>query len=62
MASTTSRLLTGARFLEATLNSLAMTNVASVLNAKKHKKTAKEILDEEKEETGEEEEEREEEH
>ncbi len=47
--------------LRATLNSLAMTNVASVLNAKKHKKTAKEILDEEKEETGEEEE-REEEH
>ena len=40
--------------LRATLNSLAMTNVASVLNANKHKKTIKEILeeeDEEKEET-----------
>ena len=35
--------------LRATLNSLAMTNVASVLNANKHKKTLKEILDEEKE-------------
>ena len=35
--------------LRATLNSLAMTNVASVLNAKKHKKTVKELLDEEKE-------------
>ena len=33
--------------LRATLNSLAMTNVASVLNANKHKKTLKEILDEE---------------
>ena len=33
--------------LRATLNSLAMTNVASVLNANKHKKTIKEILDEE---------------
>ena len=36
--------------LRATLNSLAMTNVASVLNAKKHKKTIKEVLDKEKEE------------
>ncbi len=36
--------------LRATLNSLAMTNVASVLNSKKHKKTVKELLDEEKEE------------
>lgn len=35
--------------LRATLNSLAMTNVASVLNANKHKKTLKEILDEENE-------------
>ncbi len=33
--------------LRATLNSLAMSNVASVLNANKHKKTLKEILDEE---------------
>ena len=33
--------------LRATLNSLAMTNVASVLNANKHKKTIKEILEEE---------------
>ena len=32
--------------LRATLNSLAMNNVASVLNANKHKKTIKEILDE----------------
>ncbi len=32
--------------LRATLNSLAMTNVASVLNAKKHKKSIKDILDE----------------
>ncbi len=32
--------------LRATLNSLAMTNVASVLNAKKHKKTINELLDE----------------
>ena len=39
--------------LRATLNSLAMTNVASVLNANKHKKTRKEILfeDEEEEDT-----------
>ena len=36
--------------LRATLNSLAMTNVASVLNANKHKKTIKEILEEEDEE------------
>ena len=40
--------------LRATLNSLAMTNVASVLNSKKHKKTIKELLDEEKEENEEE--------
>ena len=32
--------------LRATLNSLAMSNVASVLNAQKRKKTKKEILDE----------------
>jgi len=32
--------------LRATLNSLAMSNVASVLNANKHKKTIKDILDE----------------
>ena len=37
--------------LRATLNSLAMTNVASVLNANKHKKTMREILEEELEET-----------
>lgn len=36
--------------LRATLNSLAMTNVASVLNAQKHKKTLKDILEEKKEE------------
>ena len=35
--------------LRATLNSLAMSNVASVLNAKKHKKSIKDILEEEKE-------------
>ncbi len=35
--------------LRATLNSLAMSNVASVLNAKKHKKSIKELLEEEKE-------------
>lgn len=35
--------------LRATLNSLAMSNVASVLNAKKHKKSVKDILEEEKE-------------
>ena len=40
--------------LRATLNSLAMSNVASVLNANKHKKTITEILDEEKEEEEEE--------
>lgn len=34
--------------LRATLNSLAMTNVASVLNANKHKKTIKEVLEEDK--------------
>lgn len=33
--------------LRATLNSLAMTNVASVLNTKKHKKNIKDLLDEE---------------
>ncbi len=32
--------------LRATLNSLAMSNVASVLNSKKHKKSAKDILEE----------------
>ena len=40
--------------LRATLNSLAMTNVASVLNAKKHKKSIKDILAEEKEKSEEE--------
>ncbi len=40
--------------LRATLNSLAMTNVASVLNSKKHKKNIKDLLDEEKEENEEE--------
>ncbi len=35
--------------LRATLNSLAMSNVASVLNAKRHKKSIKDILEEEKE-------------
>ena len=40
--------------LRATLNSLAMTNVASVLNAKKHKKSIKDILAEEKQKTEEE--------
>ena len=39
--------------LRATLNSLAMNNVAGVLNANKHKKTIKEILEEEKEESSE---------
>ena len=39
--------------LRATLNSLAMTNVASVLNSKKHKKSVKDILDEEREEESE---------
>lgn len=42
--------------LRATLNSLAMSNVASVLNSKKHKKSPKDILDEEKEENLDEEE------
>ena len=32
--------------LRATLNSLAMNNVATVLNANKHKKTLKDLLDE----------------
>ncbi len=41
--------------LRATLNSLAMTNVASVLNANKHKKTIKELLEEEEENKDEEE-------
>ncbi len=36
--------------LRATLNSLAMSNVASVLNSKRHKKSVKDILDEEKSE------------
>lgn len=36
--------------LRATLNSLAMTNVASVLNASKHKKDIKDILAEKEEE------------
>ncbi len=36
--------------LRATLNSLAMSNVASVLNSQMRKKTIKDILDEEKEE------------
>lgn len=40
--------------LRATLNSLAMSNVASVLNANKHKKTISEILEEEEEEKEEE--------
>ena len=42
--------------LRATLNSLAMSNVASVLNSKKHKKSPKDILEEEKEENLDEEE------
>ena len=46
--------------LRATLNSLAMSNVAGVLNANKHKKTIKEILDEEQDEQEEEEQEQEE--
>ena len=41
--------------LRATLNSLAMTNVASVLNANKHKKTIKDILEEKNKEEEEEE-------
>ena len=36
--------------LRATLNSLAMSNVASVLNSKKHKKSAKDILEEDNDE------------
>ena len=36
--------------LRATLNSLAMTNVASVINSRKHKKDIKDIIVEEKEE------------
>ena len=40
--------------LRATLNSLAMTNVASVLNANKHKKTISEILDKDEDEEEEE--------
>ena len=36
--------------LRATLNSLAMSNVASVLNSKKHKKDLKDILEEKAEE------------
>ena len=36
--------------LKATLNSLAMTNVASVINSRKHKKDIKDIIVEEKEE------------
>ena len=43
--------------LRATLNSLAMTNVASVLKSKKHKKTVKDIKDEDKEEKNSEDEE-----
>ena len=35
--------------LRATLNSLAMSNVASVLNANKHKKSIKDVLDEKNE-------------
>ena len=41
--------------LKATLNSLAMSNVASVLNAKKHKKSIKDLLDDEENEKEEEE-------
>jgi len=40
--------------LRATLNSLAMTNVASVLNANKHKKTIKDLMEEEEEQDEEE--------
>ena len=36
--------------LKATLKSLAMTNVASVINAKRHKKSIKDIIDENEEE------------
>lgn len=45
--------------LKATLNSLAMTNVAALLNAKKRKKSIKDILEEEKEKQHQEEEEKE---
>lgn len=45
--------------LRATLNSLAMTNIASVLNAKRHKKSIKDILEEEREKQSEEEQEEE---
>ena len=41
--------------LRATLNSLAMTNVASVLHSKKHKKSLKDLLDEKEEEENKEE-------
>lgn len=41
--------------LRATLNSLAMSNVAFVLNSKKHKKSAKDILEEDNDEEKEEE-------
>ena len=41
--------------LRATLNSLAMSNVASVLNSKKHQKSAKDILEEDNDEEKEEE-------
>lgn len=47
--------------LRATLNSLAMSNVASVLNANKHKKTIKDLLEESDEDSDVEEEEEEEE-
>ena len=47
--------------LRATLNSLAMSNVASVLNANRHKKTIKEILDNDEDEEQSESEETEEE-
>lgn len=46
--------------LRATLNSLAMTNVASVLNSKRHKKSIKDILEEDEEQEAEEKEEHEE--
>lgn len=42
--------------LRATLNSLAMTNVASLLNSKRRKKSIKDILEEEKKEKQEKEE------
>lgn len=46
--------------LRATLNSLAMTNVASVLNSKRHKKSIKDILEEDEEQEAKEKEEQEE--